>query len=331
VRAHQASPSPAPSAATLEGWSLQAFGLAVVCDFPLVGAEPAPLRGEGRTVEVRREDSEFPEPSGGDTSLLERRLPDGSLGMRVEQLEAGGYRIDAPGHGSFAIAEDGALIRCALADAPAWLAQRPLFGQALPLVATLQGLELFHASAAVINGHAVGFVGPSGAGKTSLAAHLTARGAALLTDDVLSLECREDRVLAYPGVRMANVAREQLDSLSPAARARLGRVIGLTEKVHMEVANMPGEPARLDALYFVERGTNGGRVAFERVDPPEPRHLLGATFMPHIVTPTRLATQLHTCAAVAASVATFRVLAPWSVSAAQLAETVERHVESTLA
>jgi ABC-type dipeptide/oligopeptide/nickel transport system ATPase component len=249
--------------------------------------------------------------------------------MRVDRVD-NGFRIDAPGYGIFAIAPSGDSIRCALEPVPQWRWQRPLFGQAIPLAATLRGLELLHASAVALGDRVAAFVGVSGAGKTSLATHLTARGGQLLTDDVLALECKTDHVAAYPGVRMANIAQEQLDALTPAARARVGRRIAASEKVHVEVASMPSGPLPLTALYFVERGVDVDDVAVESVDPPDPRELLGATFMPHVVTPARLLAQLHTCSEIAGRTSMWRLLAPWQASATEIADAVERHIGAAL-
>ena len=78
----------------------------------------------------------------------------------------------------------------------------------LPFAALLQGLEVFHASAVVQGGEAIALLGPSRAGKTSLALELCARGASFLADDVLALETREDALFAHPGSPVAGVALE---------------------------------------------------------------------------------------------------------------------------
>lgn len=306
-----------------------AFGVGVACALPLPAAL-ASRNGTPPEISVVAAEPDELLVERGDC-VLERRLPDGSLGMRVERLDDAGYLVHAPGHGDFLVAADGSLVRCAPAEGAGWLWQRPLFGQVLPLAATLLGHELLHASAVAIDGRVVAFTGRSGAGKTSLAVHLAAGGAELLTDDVLSLECTAGAVVAHPGVPFANVAAEQLQALTPAGRARLGRTIGTSEKVHIELACMPREALPLSRLYFVERGAPVDGVTFEELDAVEPPELLGATFMPHIVTPGRLVTQLHTCAEVARHARSFRMRAPWEVSAAELAGAVERHVAATTA
>jgi hypothetical protein len=56
-----------------------------------------------------------------------------------------------------------------------------------------------HASCVAIDGKAVAIVGPSGQGKSTLAAVLAARGATLLTDDVCRILFERQNVWAVPG------------------------------------------------------------------------------------------------------------------------------------
>ena len=55
--------------------------------------------------------------------------------------------------------------------------QRFLIAQVLPFAAALHGLEVLHASAVTVAGRALALLGPSGAGKTSLALALCRTGA----------------------------------------------------------------------------------------------------------------------------------------------------------
>jgi len=312
-------------------WAFTAFGMTVRSELPVQGSLRNDPLGRASDVSITQASTEELREAWIDaaaTCLLERSLPDGTLGMRVECRDGYGYRVHAPGHGEFFISVDGSLVRCAPADGPSWRWQRPFFAQVLPIAATLKGFELLHASAVVLNGAAVAFSGRSGAGKTSLAVHLASRGAYLLTDDVLSLKCRAGTVMAQPGVPMVNVASEQLESMSPTARDRLGTTVGTSDKVHIQPGCMPKASFPLTALYFVERGADVSHVTFESLDPPDPLRLLGATFLPHLLTTRKLVYQLETCAEIASSVRIYRLRAPKEVPAASLAEAVEHHAGS---
>lgn len=303
---------------------LDAFGIHVRSDLPLVGATEGAPALYGPTVQLSR--LQAGRWAGGNEPLLERRHPDGSLGMRVARLAEGSYWIEAPGHGTFKVAGDGSFIGYDRLAEARWRWHRPLCAQVLPLAATLHGLELLHASAVVMADRAVAFVAQSGGGKTSLAVHLLACGAPLVTDDVLALEDTGRGIVAHPGAPMANVAAEQVELLPTPARARLGSVIGASDKVHVEVSNISTEPLPLGAVFFLRRSEQVGRLTFEEVDTPDPRDLLGATFMPHIVTPERLMTQLAICASIAAAVPVFKLGVPAGMTAPQLARAVERQV-----
>jgi hypothetical protein len=73
-----------------------------------------------------------------------------------------------------------------------------LYGPVLGLLLRLRGALAFHASAVRIGGAAFGFVGPHGAGKSTLAAALGAAGCGVMTDDVLHVRCEGTRWIAEP-------------------------------------------------------------------------------------------------------------------------------------
>src|SRR5438105_2712813 len=81
-------------------------------------------------------------------------------------------------------------------------------------------------------GRTVAFVAQSGVGKTSLAVNLVARGAGFVTDDVLAVEPIPRGLFAYPGPGMVNVDEVQLAPLTQDGRARLGRRLGRSDKLH---------------------------------------------------------------------------------------------------
>lgn len=90
---------------------------------------------------------------------------------------------------AFDISSDGENVRgswpakLSLEDALTYLLG-PIFG----FILRLRGFTALHASAAVINGYAVAFVGGGGAGKSTIVAALALAGHRILTDDVAVLE-----------------------------------------------------------------------------------------------------------------------------------------------
>jgi hypothetical protein len=79
---------------------------------------------------------------------------------------------------------------------------RPLF---VGFVLRLRGVVCLHASAVALNERAIAFIGPGGVGKSTTAAHLSACGYQVISDDVLALR-EEGGVFVvqpgYPGIRL---------------------------------------------------------------------------------------------------------------------------------
>jgi hypothetical protein len=77
--------------------------------------------------------------------------------------------------------------------------QAYLLGQVLSFALLSRGCEPLHATAVVINGAAVGFLGDCGYGKSTLGAGFIARGFPVLTDDLLALDQRNGTWIAHAG------------------------------------------------------------------------------------------------------------------------------------
>jgi hypothetical protein len=197
-----------------------------------------------------------------------------------------------------------------------------LIAQVLPFAAVLNGLEVFHASAVVLDGQAVAFAGPSRAGKTSLALALCRLGAGFLADDVLALERDGAGLVGHPGSALAGVAREEARRL-----ASLGEVLGANARELLVRTPTVATPAPLAALFFLERCTDG---------PDEPRFepltdagmLLSATFNFLLAAPERLQGLLDVCAR-AARVRVERAIVGPTVDASALSAVIARRLRGS--
>jgi hypothetical protein len=195
----------------------------------------------------------------------------------------------------------------------------------LPLASALRGRQLFHASAIELSGRAFAFVGMSGAGKSSVAAHAVARGARLVTDDVLALEPEHDAVLAHSGTRLVGLDPRQLAALErPRA---YGTRLGRSEKAYLDVAVAEG-PSELAALYFLAGSTEPLLTITRSRETPS--RLLGASFLAYLDDQEHLVRHLDVCSAVAARVQTFDVLVPRSVGASRVADALVAHGRTLL-
>jgi hypothetical protein len=246
--------------------------------------------------------------------------------MSVEGHPHAGYRVAAPGYGTHVVSARGTEIMSSPAAVASWRWQRLLFAQVLPLAATLQGLELLHASAVAKDGGAFAFVAASGTGKSSVAAHLVGRGAQYVTDDVLALEATAGAVIAHPGPAVASIHRSELRSLRPDAARALGTIVGRSDKLVLAIH--PVQTAcPLRAVYFLER-TDVAGFTIEQARPPDPRLLLSSTFISYLRTPDFLLGHLDACASVSTAVPLLRVKIPSGSAARDVAVAIERNMRT---
>jgi hypothetical protein len=93
-----------------------------------------------------------------------------------------------------------------------------LCGTALSTFMTLKGRCVLHASAVEVEGQAVAFAGLTGMGKSTCAALACARGARLVTDDVLVVDTGKATPVCRSGtshLRLRGAATSIIDSMGP--------------------------------------------------------------------------------------------------------------------
>ncbi len=331
---HVARPSPPspPHPPLGDSWSGQAFGLALAGTLALesvaaVGAAGSPadttLERAPRAAVDRRWRQARPRP------LLERRLVDGRVGLSVQADDDVGFRVWAPRHGCYLVAPDGRTVMGAPPAGPAWRWERLVLAQVLPLAAVLRGMDVFHASAVALRDRAIAFLGGSGAGKTTLASRLVARGARLVTDDVLAIEVAGATVQAHRGGTVARIDPRELRRLTPCERRTLGAVQVRAEKWHVTPALAP-ERLPLALTYHLVRPADERGVRIVPVRPYDPSLLLGNAFLSYFTAPDRLRRQLESCAAVARSVPLYQVRAGADATSTDVADAVLGHGEIAL-
>lgn len=286
---------------------LTAFGLDVVCDRPLAGSRRSSDESPSDHPSTRihcmsAADLEAAWGEAGER-VFEPESPDGRTRFTVDRT-ARHYRLWLEDFGRYLITRDGRQIGCLPGEVAADTQERCLFAQALPVAATLQGLEVLHASAVCGPGGAAAFVGASGSGKTTLATRLVLDGAGLLTDDVLAVEVGPG-ALAHPGPPFMAIRRDD-SALIDGARSALGAVIGSSDKLHV-ARDTPDRAVPLRAVYHLARG------ATLQITPlgAEAQHLvLGHAFVPYVMTRERLRRHLQFAELVSTSVEQFELQTP---------------------
>jgi hypothetical protein len=330
---HVARPSPpnAPYPPLGDSWAGRAFGLTLGGTLALEGVVAAPATPEPDTWLMRTARAEVDRRwrAARPRTLLDRRLVDGSVGLSVTCDDDIGFRVWAPRHGCYLVSPDGRRVLAAPPAGPAWRWERLVLAQVLPLAAVLRGLELLHASAVVLAGRAVAFLGGSGAGKTTLAGRIAARGAPLVSDDVLALETVGPHVQAHRGSTVARIDPRELRSLTPAERRMLGPVLVRGEKCHVALAPSP-DRLPLGLTYHLVRHADAPGVQIVPIRPYDPALLLGSAFLTYLTTAERLRRQLECYAAVAGTTPLHQVRAGAGATSADVADAVLRHAELAL-
>lgn len=281
----------------------------------------------GRTIDLSIEHegpSAFDWPDSAEVICHERGAA-GEPVFSIERDPVAGYLIAGPRYGAHLLSPDGTRLRCAPSGVPDHAWQRLLIGQVLPFASVLNGLEVLHASAVSRSGEALALLGPSGAGKTSLALELSQRGWDFVADDVLALEHQGDRLLAHPGTPVAAVSRPE--RIRSAATIVPGRTSPGTPRERMLQMAGVERPSPLAALLIIDRRHDG--PSLPSFDPhAHPRTLLAATFNFVLATPERLLRLLDVCA-LAARLRVERVAVGPSTDSAELAEAVEQHLRAS--
>ncbi len=130
-----------------------------------------------------------------------------------------------------------------------------LLGPVLGMVLRLRGVNCLHASAVAIAERACAFVGPSGSGKSSIAAAFARRGHAVLCDDVTPVEERGGRFVAQPAYPRLRLWPESVEGLF-GAKDSLPRIVDGWDKRYVDLSSAPfrfqGAPLPLAAIYLLD-------------------------------------------------------------------------------
>jgi hypothetical protein len=174
--------------------------------------------------------------------------------------------------------------------------------QVLPLLSGQQGALIIHASAVAEAGGVLGFVAPTGRGKSTLAAAFARAGTPFLSDDGLTLEREAGFYLAHPNRPSFRLWHDSEAALQPGSSRHLN------EKTLVEAGpTLPFHAATepLAALYLL--GTGEAKVP--TIVPLEPQRaipeLLNHCFLLDVTDKNRLKNQFERVAKLGEEVACF--------------------------
>lgn len=298
-----------------------AFGLAIDSDAGIPGlATPGAVAGS-RSVRHRVVDAEvIAERCAEGTLTLSGAAGEGALRREYHRHSSSAQLIRSESYGQHLIADGGRTVLSAVDGASAELWQRYVLGQVLPMAASLQGLEVFHASAVATEAGVIALAGRSGAGKSSLATALLCEGATFFVDDVLAIELTASGVTAFPGPTLMGVPLAELDRIGDHADGPAW----VTDE-RKAIVPVRGEREALPILAFIALSAEEEEATSPRFAPCPPNRLMGLTFDGLSRTPERLRRLLRVSALLAAEDRALELrFSPRSHSAALAGAILER-------
>ena len=171
-----------------------------------------------------------------------------SIGRSVD-----GYQLRFPGLADFRVSATGDCITCHPASRlPRSTLAHLLLDQVLPLAMTRRGLLVLHASAVHIpRCGTIAFVGPTGCGKSTLAAAMGLAGCDVVTDDCLVVHSGTRCVAmpGYPGLRLWQDAARGL-GVRDHAGARVAHY-SIKRRLVSQAVSFRSKPSPIAALFVI--------------------------------------------------------------------------------
>ena len=249
------------------------YGLTLVSDAPVPELVPLAASESEADSEVRvcfwsgRKKSFTPS-----RWFMSWSLPTGELWLQCAKDDRG-YLLRFPEIADFLVDAEGREIICAPEpETPMETLRHLLLDQVLPLVLNLKGREALHATAILTPPGVCAFVGPTGAGKSTLAASFLRAGYAILSDDCLVVEIVSGEIFAtpaYPSLRLWPDSFEALrgvaDGSQPVAHYTSKQRL-VPERHH---GDFPSDPRPLARIYSLARPTDaegGASLASPRIE-----------------------------------------------------------------
>ena len=237
-------------------------GLTIASEIAIPGLAPvAPAAHSDLQVSVSGEASSAGERSGERVRYISaEREADGSAQLTVSTGSTGTHRFRYHDRTEFLIDREGTCVRVHW-EAPLTEADAAVYllGPVLGFIMRLRGFVSLHASAVMIDGAAVAFVGDAWTGKSTIAAAFASLGYPVLSDDLLPIAMSEEACLAYP-------SHPRITLWPDSARAVFGTANDLPsltptyDKRFVDLKNgdrFHSSPLPLEVIYFLGSRTTG--------------------------------------------------------------------------
>ena len=185
-----------------------------------------------------------------------------------------------------------------------------LLGSAMGALLQQRGLLALHGSAVDLGGGAAVFLGPQGAGKSTMAAMLGHGGHAVLCDDISAID---DAAMVAPGLLSQKLSPASLGALGRSAEG-LAPVLTGADKFVLPIADAaPLPPMPLRAVILLEAGDALSLAVMS--GSTATATLVANSFRGQLVSPMqRQAAHFAQCVALARRVPVLRLVRPWDLA-----------------
>ena len=213
---------------------------------------------------------ERPQAPLGRTPFHEWVFEDGTVWSQFFREESG-YLLRFPDLADFQVSRDAMSVTCLpVPGVSPQTSQHLYLNQVLPLALSRRGNLVFHASAVEVEGRALAFLGPSGRGKSTLAATFATNGHRFLTDDGLIVRTHQTGYTVLPSHPSIRLWEDSSQNLVPSD-AQTAPPLQFTSKLRFlagEDISFCEKPCPLSAAYFLGDGSAGG-IEIKRVNAAE--------------------------------------------------------------
>lgn len=187
-----------------------------------------------------------------------------------------------------------------------------------------RGVLVLHGSAIAIRNQAVGFIGASGRGKSSIAAALYRRGHRLFSDDVIPVQFKGDQIEVFPGYPQVKVSEEVATCLGYDAATRIATYPEAGEASFQANQFFDSSPLPLKQLYILE---SSDTIAISPLSAREALIVMMQNSLPTMWNQPQTAEQFLRVTQLANSISFYRLQRSQTLSdLPALAEIVEAHV-----
>lgn len=207
-----------------------------------------------------------------------------------------------------------------------------LVDQVLPRLLAHLGYLMVHASAVQIGGRHALFVGPSGRGKSTLAALLMGAGHTVLSDDCVQLRAGPRRYEALPTYPSLRLYADSIENVLPG-QPLTSPVASYSEKLRIALAP-PREGTQafeVEAIYLLEDAANSDGDIHIWPSPPSRtcQALIGHSFRLDLADRDGSAAHFARCASVVNGIPAFALVYPRDFSqSTKLVESISRHLST---